>query len=69
MATVCLPRSFGPVTKPAAKRVHDLLWDEHRIEVPVDAFDDRLWLRISAQVYNELEDYEALAEVLADCMR
>ncbi|MCB9743237.1 MAG: aminotransferase class V-fold PLP-dependent enzyme [Alphaproteobacteria bacterium] len=69
MATVCLPRSFGPGTKLAAKRVHDLLWDEHRIEVPVDAFDERLWLRISAQVYNELEDYEALAEVLADCMR
>ena len=39
------------------------LLDEHRIEVPVFAATGRLWARISAQVYNELSDYEALARV------
>lgn len=38
---------------------------EHRIEVPVIAIAGRLWVRISAQVYNELSDYEALARVFA----
>ena len=41
---------------------------EFRITVPVFAFADRLWVRISAQVYNETGDYEALAEALAKCL-
>ncbi len=50
-----------------ARRWHDLLWQRHRIEVPVMCFNQRLWLRISAQVYNELSDYRALADaVLAE---
>ena len=36
---------------------------EHNIEVPVIDIDGRLWVRISAQVYNELSDVEALARV------
>jgi len=36
------------------------VWEQHRIEVPFVPFDGRIWLRISAQVYNELGDYEAL---------
>ena len=38
---------------------------EHAIEVPIIAINGRLWVRISAQVYNELSDYEALARVFA----
>lgn len=38
---------------------------EHGIEVPVSAFADKLWLRISAQIYNEMSDYERLGEALA----
>ncbi len=34
------------------------------IEVPLSAFADRLWFRISAQVYNEMNDYERLVDVL-----
>lgn len=34
------------------------------IEVPLSAFADRLWLRISAQVYNEMSDYQRLADAV-----
>ena len=32
------------------------LLHEHGIEVPIFTIDGRLWVRISAQVYNELSD-------------
>ena len=48
-----------------AKRLHDGLWSAHRIEVPVIVANDRLWVRISAQIYNEMSDYEALADALS----
>jgi isopenicillin-N epimerase len=46
--------------------LHDRLFRDHRIEVPVltcPAHPDRL-LRISAQAYNSLDDYERLAQAL-----
>lgn len=39
------------------------LLHEHNIEVPIIDINGRLWVRLSAQVYNELSDYEALARV------
>ena len=47
----------------AARRWRRRLLDEHRIEVPIFPIAGRLWARLSAQVYNELSDYEALARV------
>ena len=47
-----------------AQRWHDRLWQEHRVEVPVLSLNGRLWVRISAQIYNDLSDYEALALAL-----
>ncbi|MFN3359834.1 MAG: aminotransferase class V-fold PLP-dependent enzyme [Pseudanabaenaceae cyanobacterium] len=44
--------------------LHDWLWREHRIEVPIISWQDRLYIRISAQVYNELREYETLAQVI-----
>lgn len=41
--------------------LHDWLWDIHRIEVPVMPFDGKLWIRISAQIYNTIEEYKILA--------
>lgn len=42
------------------------LWQRHRIEVPLFAWPapPRRMLRISAQCYNTLEDYDALADAL-----
>ncbi|HEY6578580.1 MAG TPA: aminotransferase class V-fold PLP-dependent enzyme [Rhizomicrobium sp.] len=43
-----------------ARNVRRALADEHRIMVPVHFFAGRLWLRISAQIYNTATDYERL---------
>ncbi|MCS6959347.1 MAG: aminotransferase class V-fold PLP-dependent enzyme [Pseudanabaenaceae cyanobacterium SKYGB_i_bin29] len=61
MLTLPLPdrwQSYSP------QELHDWLWQSHRIEVPVIAWENRLYIRISAQVYNEPRDYETLAQVL-----
>ena len=49
-----------PPTLEAALALHDALLAEHGVEIPCMPFADRVWVRISAQVYNTLEDYEAL---------
>jgi isopenicillin-N epimerase len=64
MVTVPWPHP-EPGTLENAIRWHDWLWHAHRIEVPVLPINGRLWIRISAQIYNELSDYEALANALA----
>jgi len=46
-----------------AAALHDYLAMEHNIEVLVHAYDG-IWLRVSAQVYNELGDYERLIDAL-----
>jgi len=48
-------------TSTDAKRVQDALHYVHRIEVPVKCVDGRLYVRLSAHVYNCLEDFERLA--------
>jgi isopenicillin-N epimerase len=63
MATIALPTSLqGDID--TAKALNVRLWERHRIEVPIFAFAGRLWVRISAQVYNEMSEYEQLAAAL-----
>jgi isopenicillin-N epimerase len=68
MASVALPARGRlaplPPTPESAATVHAYLWEMHRVEVPVIAFADRLWVRISAQIYNEIADYRRLADAL-----
>lgn len=40
------------------------LWQDHRIDVPVNGLADGLWVRISAQLYNEMDDYRRLAAAI-----
>lgn len=47
-----------------AARLHDLLWERYKIEVPLASADGQIYLRISAQVYNEMADYKLLADVI-----
>jgi isopenicillin-N epimerase len=68
MATVRMPWD-GPADREAANRINDALWHENRIEVPVMPFAGGLWLRLSAQAYNEPDDYEALAQALPHVLR
>jgi len=60
MASVALPESFAG-DETTADKLRDALWFEDRIEVHMARRDGRLWVRLSAQVYNELADYERLA--------
>ena len=62
--TMPLPAT-EPATPESIVRWRLKLLREHQIEVPIIAIDGRAWVRISAQVYNELSDYEALARVFA----
>lgn len=42
------------------------LWEEHQVEAVITPFGGRLWVRISAQIYNRHQDYERLATALGD---
>lgn len=68
-ALAALPLADGPPAPASALYVDPLgkrLWDEHRIEVPISPWPapPRRVLRISAQLYNELDDYQKLARAL-----
>jgi isopenicillin-N epimerase len=63
MVTVPLPERAGR-TKQDAGRLRDALLVEDRIEVQLHAWRDRLWVRVSAQVYNDMDDVERLASAL-----
>lgn len=62
MATVELPFS-GRATPAAALQIREVLRREHNVEAFVKAIDNRLWVRLSAYVYNEMADYEKLADL------
>jgi isopenicillin-N epimerase len=60
MCTVPAPQRFGGQLEDAA-RLRDALLLDHHIEVHVFAAWNRVWVRVSAQVYNEPSDIEKLA--------
>jgi isopenicillin-N epimerase len=64
MGVIRLP-SGAAATPEAARALNNELWERHRIEVPVVAIGVDLWVRISAQIYNESKDYERLATAVA----
>jgi len=65
MAVVRLPGRH-PGTPAAAQAIHDQLWQKCHIEVPVMSLEQTLWVRISAQIYNDLDDYQQLVAGIAD---
>lgn len=67
MATIPLPVAT-PATRDNALKMHDAI-NEHGVEVPVIPFGDQLWVRVSAQVYNQPSDYEALAQAVKRIIR
>jgi isopenicillin-N epimerase len=59
IATIPLPGRPG-----THERIRGALSREFRIDTMPLTWGDRLWIRISGQVYNDPSDYEALAEAL-----
>jgi len=64
MVTLPLPGSLGSTATDAA-RLRDALLFEDRIEVQIHAWRDRLWTRISTQVYNDSSDLERLGSAIS----
>jgi len=62
MATVQLPYP-GRATPEAALRLREVLRHQHNIEAFVKAIEGGLWVRLSAYVYNEMADFERLADI------
>ncbi len=72
LAAVPLPDAAGgpPAAAPWLDPLQDLLWQRHAIEVPVFAWPrhPRRLLRVSAQLYNDIGQYERLAAALAETL-
>lgn len=64
MATVALPASHGSTPDDATRLRHRLLMED-QIEVQVHAYRDRLHVRISAEIYNHLDEIEQLATAVS----
>eukprot|EP01102_Stenamoeba_stenopodia_P016438 TRINITY_DN574_c0_g2_i1.p1 TRINITY_DN574_c0_g2~~TRINITY_DN574_c0_g2_i1.p1 ORF type:complete len:696 (-),score=171.03 TRINITY_DN574_c0_g2_i1:1692-3737(-) len=47
-----------------AKYIQDRLHYDFNIEVPIKCIQERLYVRISAHIYNELSDYQKLADAI-----
>jgi isopenicillin-N epimerase len=67
MGLVRLPLT-GAVTAERSLRVREMLLDAGT-DAPTHVIDDALWLRLSAHAYNEIGDYERLAEIAARVVR
>jgi isopenicillin-N epimerase len=63
MAMIELPLT-GTATRESGLAIRARLLDEHKVQVPINALGGRYWARISAQIYNEMEDYERLARAV-----
>jgi isopenicillin-N epimerase len=65
MATVRLPAPLQPRPGgPSAELLQATLLEHDRVEVPILDFAGTRYVRVSAQVYCEAQDYERLAEAL-----
>jgi isopenicillin-N epimerase len=53
----------------AARDLRDRLALEHRIEVPINTWNGIGLLRLCAQIYNQLDDYDRLADALRQILR
>jgi isopenicillin-N epimerase len=66
MIAIRLPERLVPpdgVSKSAAERLQAEWLERHALVVAINPHSNALWLRISAQIYNTPEDYEALARL------
>ncbi|MBS1902725.1 MAG: aminotransferase class V-fold PLP-dependent enzyme [Bacteroidetes bacterium] len=68
LTSLCtMPLPGNPAaTDESVLRLHDTIFDNYQIEVPALKVNGELLLRFSVQIYNELSEYERLAEVLTE---
>ena len=61
MALVRIPGARGGATPNDGKALQDALHYDHKVECPVKTVNGDLYVRVSAALYNDLDDYRALA--------
>jgi isopenicillin-N epimerase len=61
MTTVALPAALGPGKKPIADAIRKRIREEHHLEIDIQPFEGRLWMRLSLYLYNEMDDVDRLA--------
>lgn len=59
----------GQPTAADAAALNKLLRQEYKIEVPVTCVENMLFCRISAQIYNNMQDYQRLADVVLELVQ
>ena len=68
MCCVALPYRFNSDDRISkyddAEKIQNFLYSEHRIEVPFKSVGGKLGVRISVHIYNELYEYEILADAV-----
>jgi isopenicillin-N epimerase len=67
MAAVRLPGEL-PATYDTTGMLRDVLWERHRIEAAFNIVAGGVYLRISAQAYNDDADYDGLGPLVADAV-
>lgn len=69
MCCVSLPsamyKSKQNLTYEDAEIIQNRLYHECNIEVPVKCIQNKLYVRISAHIYNQIEDYQKLAKAMS----
>jgi isopenicillin-N epimerase len=63
MSTIPLPPALGSDST-AAARVRDALLLEDKIEIQLHAWKGQLWVRLSAQIYNDMSDVDRLGDAV-----
>jgi len=68
LANLCtFPLPHDPdATDERVQHLHDVLFDEYRIEVPAMNANGKLYVRASSQVYNDRSDFDALKFALVE---
>ncbi|HZK76400.1 MAG TPA: aminotransferase class V-fold PLP-dependent enzyme, partial [Candidatus Kapabacteria bacterium] len=68
LANLCtFPLPNDPeATNERVQRLHDVLFNEYRIEVPAMNANGKLYVRASSQVYNDGSDFDALKAALVE---
>lgn len=64
MAMLPLPDSLATLPESQRYVVQNKLWNTYRVSCPVIPFAGRLYIRVTAHIYNNEEDYEKLAHAV-----
>jgi len=67
--TILLPsprKEIPGTTSEKAIYIQDKLFNDYKIEIPLIQLQDKLYVRISAQIYNEISDYEKLGDAILE---